>query len=317
MRAFWRAWLVESLSATLPAMALIRLQKFLAECGVASRRKAEELIVAKKVKVNGRIVAELGTKIDPAVDRVQVKERYVSLVERGVLLLNKPRGVVSTLSDPEGRPTIGDFLTKHFRSYFPVGRLDWESTGLVVLTNDGEMAERLLHPRYGFERIYHVKVSGVVEEKTLRRLERGIGLEDGPVAARATILETLDDATWLEVMVTVGRNRVVRRMMEAVHHPVQKLQRVSHGPFRLGKLKPGEVRRLTEREYAVARAKVLGEGPVAEPAPSSSAPMVSPTNQGRSTRATPAHRTPAPSRADRPRSAGHAPKRRRKRTRLH
>lgn len=247
-------------------MALIRLQKFLSECGVASRRKAEELIVAKKVKVNGRIVSELGTKVDPAKDRVQVKERYVSMVERGVILLNKPRGVVSTLSDPEGRPTIADFLTKHFKSYFPVGRLDWESTGLMILTNDGEMAEKLLHPRYGFERVYHVKVSGQVEEKTLRRIERGITLEDGPVQAKGAILETLDDATWLEVTVTVGKNRVVRRIMDAVHHPVQKLQRVSHGPFKLGKLKPGEMRRLTEKEYVTLRARVLGEEtPSAEP----------------------------------------------------
>ncbi len=251
-------------------MALVRLQKFLSECGIASRRKAEELILAKKVKVNGRIVAELGTKVDPSTDRVQVKERYVSMVERGVILLNKPRGVVSTLSDPEGRPTIADFLTKHFKSYFPVGRLDWESTGLMILTNDGEMAERLLHPRYGFERTYHVKVSGRVEEKTLRRMERGINLEDGPVQAKGSILETLEDATWLEITVTVGKNRVVRRMMDAVHHPVQKLQRVSHGPFKLGKLKPGEMRRLSEKEYLFLRQRVLGDE--AAPAESFSRP---------------------------------------------
>lgn len=262
--------------------------------------------MAKKVKVNGRIVAELGTKIDPAVDRVQVKERFVSLVERGVLLLNKPRGVVSTLSDPEGRPTIGDFLTKHFRSYFPVGRLDWESTGLVVLTNDGELAERLMHPRYGFERVYHVKVSGRVDDKTVRRLERGINLEDGPVAARVSVLETLEDATWLEVMVTVGRNRIVRRMMEAVHHPVQKLQRVSHGPFRIGKLKPGEMRRLTQREYEFARTKVLGEDPA----------MATPEPRPR--RQAPPERGPKPSaeRAHRGSRPPFAPKRK-KRTRLH
>jgi 23S rRNA pseudouridine2605 synthase len=289
-------------------MALVRLQKFLSECGVASRRKAEELIVSKKVKVNGRIVSELGTKIDPTTDRVQVKERYVSMVERGVILLNKPKGVVSTLSDPEGRPTIADFLTKHFKSYFPVGRLDWESTGLMVLTNDGEMAERLLHPRYGFERTYHVKVSGRVEEKTLRRIERGINLEDGPVQAKGAILETLDDATWLEITVTVGKNRVVRRMMDAVHHPVQKLQRVSHGPFKLGKLKPGEMRRLSEKEYLFFRQRVLGDD--AAPAPTA-APAESLRNE---------RRLSSSDRRSHPPTAGGArkfPKKRKGRTRLH
>jgi len=241
-------------------VAEVRLQKFIAECGVASRRKAEELIAAGKVMVNGQVVKELGKKIDPARDRVQVRGKPLHLPERGVLLLHKPRHVVATMSDPEGRPTVADFLTHKYKSYFPVGRLDFESTGLLVMTNDGELAERLLHPRYGFERVYHVKVRGSVAEKTTRRLEKGVTLEDGPVSAVVKILETLDNSTWLEVKVAEGRNRVVRRMMDAVRHPVVKLQRVSYGPFRLGRLGPGEIRKLTDKEYQGARDAVLKGG---------------------------------------------------------
>jgi 23S rRNA pseudouridine2605 synthase len=151
----------------------VRLQKFLAECGVGSRRKMEQFIKEGRVRVNGQVVTELGRKIDPSVDQVEVNRRPVRPAPKGVLLLNKPRGVVSTLSDPEGRRTVSEFVTKHYASYFPVGRLDWDSTGLMVLTNDGEMAERLMHPRFGFERVYEARVEGSVPQAALDKLRKG------------------------------------------------------------------------------------------------------------------------------------------------
>ncbi len=237
----------------------MRLQKFISQCGIASRRAAEELIIEGKVKVNGRIISELGKSIDPRVDRVQVRNKFLQAPERGILLFNKPKGVVSTLSDPEGRPCIADYLTKHYQSYFPVGRLDWDSTGLMVLTNDGELAERLMHPRYEFPRIYQARIEGSISESTIAKMRRGVTLADGPARGDAKILMNDKDATWVEVSVKEGRNRLVRRLMDKVGHPVMKLKRVLYGPFTLGKIKPGELRKLTQAEYEKIRFKVIGE----------------------------------------------------------
>ena len=153
-------------------MAEVRLQKFLAECGVGSRRKMEQFITEGRVCVNGKVVNQLGAKVDPEIDRVEVNRRVVRAAPKGIMLLNKPRGVISTLSDPEGRPTVADFLTKHYTSFFPVGRLDWDSTGLMILTNDGEIAERLMHPRFGFERVYQARVEGSVNKELLEKMAR-------------------------------------------------------------------------------------------------------------------------------------------------
>ncbi|RIL09028.1 MAG: hypothetical protein DCC75_07505 [Proteobacteria bacterium] len=160
---------------------LLRLQKFMAQCGVASRRKCEELIAGGKVAVNGKVQTKLGTSIDPRRDRVSVSGKPVRPVERGVLLLHKPIKVVSTMHDPEGRPTVAHYLSKHYRSYFPVGRLDFDSSGLVVMTNDGDLAERMLHPRYGSERVYIVEAQGSVPRRILETLSQGVKLEDGVV----------------------------------------------------------------------------------------------------------------------------------------
>lgn len=238
-------------------MSEVRLQKFLAECGEGSRRKMEEFITEGRVRVNGKVVTELGRKIDPDVDKVEVNRRTVHAAPKGILLLNKPRGVVSTLSDPEGRRTVADYLTKHYRSYFPVGRLDWDSTGLMVLTNDGEVAERLMHPRFGFERVYHARVEGSVPMELLSKLEKGLRLSDGVVKAKASILRNDENSTWVEISIHEGRNRVVRRMFEKIGHPVMKLKRLVYGPFKLGRLQVGQVRVLTRREYEDARHKVL------------------------------------------------------------
>jgi 23S rRNA pseudouridine2605 synthase len=238
-------------------MSEVRLQKFLAECGVGSRRKMEQFITEGRVRVNGQVVTELGRKIDPENDKVEVNRRAVHAAPKGIMLLNKPRGVVSTLSDPEGRRSVAHFLTKHYTSYFPVGRLDWDSTGLMVLTNDGEVAERLMHPRYGFERVYHARVEGTVSLEVLQKLERGIRLSDGVVKANASVLKNDQNSTWVEVRIHEGRNRVVRRLFEKLGHPVMKLKRIVYGPFKLGRLQVGQVRVLNRSEYEEARSKVL------------------------------------------------------------
>ncbi len=245
-------------------MAQVRLQKFISECGVCSRRAAEELITLGKVKVNGKVVTKLGTKVEAGHDRVEVSGRFLQAAQKGIVLFHKPRSVVSTLSDPEGRPSIADYLTRNYESYYPVGRLDYDSSGLIVLTNDGELADRLMHPRYEQARTYHVKVEGSVSEATIQKMERGVRLLDGVARAVAHILENESEgrdskATWLEVSVTEGRNRLVRRIMERVEHQVIKLIRVSHGPFNLGSIRPGGMRKLSERDYLFFRQKVMGQ----------------------------------------------------------
>jgi len=220
----------------------------------------EEFITEGRIRVNGKVVNQLGAKVDPDADRIEVNRIPVKAAPKGIMLLNKPRGVVSTLSDPEGRRTVADFLTKHYRSYFPVGRLDWDSTGLMILTNDGEVAERLMHPRYGFERIYQARVEGIVSEELLAKIGRGIKLSDGMVRAEATIIRNQGESTWVEVLICEGRNRVVRRLFDKVGHPVMKLRRTKYGPFRLGKLDVGQTRVLTMKEYQQARRKVMSQG---------------------------------------------------------
>jgi len=191
-------------------------------------------------------------------DKVEVEGRLIKPEELGVLLLHKPKNIVSTLSDPEGRPCIGDYLTKRYRSYFPVGRLDWESTGLVILTNDGYLADVLLHPRYEVPRDYEIEVEGFISDREISRLKEGVKLEDGIAKANTVrLLHRAEDFSVLVLMVTEGRNRLVRRMMDKLGHPVTFLQRLSHGPFKLGKIKTGQVQRLTEAEYFSLRKKVM------------------------------------------------------------
>jgi 23S rRNA pseudouridine2605 synthase len=219
----------------------------------------ERLIVQGRVQVNNQVVTELGKKIDPENDKVEVNRVPVKAAPKGIVLLNKPRGVVSTLDDPEGRPTVADFLTKNYRGYFPVGRLDWDSTGLMILTNDGEIAELLMHPRYQFDRVYHARVEGSVSQAVLDKAEQGVRLSDGVAFAVAEIVETNQTTTWVEVRVREGRNRLVRRLFDKLGHSVVKLKRVGYGPIKLGKLDVGEVRPLTHKEYLNVRRKVLND----------------------------------------------------------
>ncbi|MDA8388716.1 MAG: pseudouridine synthase [Nitrospiraceae bacterium] len=227
-----------------------RIQKILAEAGIASRRKAEEMIAEGRVLVNGKPAA-LGMKADPEEDFIKVNGKPLRGPEhKAYFAFNKPRGVVSTLEDPQGRPTVKDFLGRIRLRVYPVGRLDYDSEGLLLITNDGEFAHMVLHPSKNIRKTYQVKVKGVLEEESFGKLRRGIRLEDGMTqpADVKPAGKTEADNSWLEVTIREGRKRQVRRMLERVGHPVLKLKRTSIDGIRLGDLKPGGLRLLTARE---------------------------------------------------------------------
>lgn len=227
----------------------IRLQKVLAHAGVASRRAAEDLIARRRVEVNGEVVREQGLRVDPARDVIRVDgKRIPPQRQHQYVVLNKPRGVVSTMDDPHGRRTVADFLGGRGR-LFHVGRLDADTEGLLLLTNDGDFAQRMAHPSFEVPKTYVAEVAGQVTEATLKRLRDGVTLEDGPVSAdRTKLMQRLEDRSLVRVTLHSGRNRVVRRMFEEVGHPVRKLSRIAIGPVRLGDLKSGAVRDLTREE---------------------------------------------------------------------
>ena len=225
-----------------------RLQKVLAHAGVGSRRAVEEMIAAGRVRVNGAR-AELGRRIDAEKDKVEVDGSVVPLRATLVYyLLNKPEGVVTTADDPEGRTTVVDLVDAADRVW-PVGRLDIGSEGAIILTNDGDLTLRLTHPRYHVPRTYLAQVSGSVGHKVLTHLARGVDLDDGPArAAKVGLLERVPGGSLIEITITEGRNRQVRRMFEAIGHPVTRLVRRAIGPLELGRLKPGDYRRLSPVE---------------------------------------------------------------------
>lgn len=226
---------------------LIRLQKLLAMSNVASRRKCEELMLAGEVEVDGEIVTRLGTKVDPRTAVIRVSGKRLPPVSDHVyLVLNKPRGVVSTMSDPEGRPTIADLVADRPERLFHVGRLDTDTTGLLLLTNDGDFAHRMAHPSYEVDKTYVAEVEGEVFKRILKQLLEGVQLEDGPVTvSRAKLVATAKDKSIVELVIHEGRNRIVRRLLEQVGHPVKKLSRTQFGPVSLGSLPMGETRELT------------------------------------------------------------------------
>jgi 23S rRNA pseudouridine2605 synthase len=228
----------------------VRLQKLLAQSGVASRRKCEELMLAGEVEVDGEVVTRLGTKVDPATAVVRVSGRRLPPVSAHVyLVLNKPRGVVSTMSDPEGRPTLSDYVADRPERLFHVGRLDTDTDGLILLTNDGDFAQRLAHPSYEVEKTYVAEVQGRPDKAVIRRLLDGVRLEDGPVEVRrARIVSATADRGIVELVIHEGRNRIVRRLLDAVGHPVRRLTRTRIGPVRIGSLKQGTLRELTSEE---------------------------------------------------------------------
>jgi 23S rRNA pseudouridine2605 synthase len=248
-----------------------RLQKVLARAGLGSRRKVEDLIREGRVRVEGRM-ATLGDRVDPTTESVSVDGVPVPLhPELRYYAFNKPPGVTSTLSDPHAATSLAGFLPGGPR-VFPVGRLDRESEGLMILTNDGELANRLQHPRYGVEREYLAEVQGTITVPALRRLTEGVELEDGPARARkAQVLERTKARSAVSVVMTEGRKHEVRRMLQLVGHPVLRLIRVRIGPLRLGPLPPGSVRALPLEEvsalYAAARLSAARPRPRREPRP--------------------------------------------------
>jgi len=223
---------------------------------VASRRASEQLILAGRVSVNGTRIDELGTRVDPDQDRVSVDGKPVQVASARWLMLNKPMGYITTASDPQGRPKVVDLLPPGSESLRHVGRLDFATEGLLILTNQGDVAERLLHPRYQVEREYRVWVAEKPAPATLSRLTTGVELEDGLARATRISLEGRPDRDGvpMRLVVTEGRNREVRRLLEAVGHPVRRLRRVRFGPVRLGSLARGQWRELTDEEVRALEA---------------------------------------------------------------
>jgi pseudouridine synthase len=233
-------------------LALERIHKILAKAGIASRREAERMVMEGRVAVNGNVIDALGFKADPLRDSIKVDgKRITGFGTKVTLLLNKPRGYLSTVKDPKGRPTVMDLLKNLRGRLYPVGRLDFDAEGLLLLTNDGDLANVLTHPRYSIPRTYLVKVGGVPDEKRLAKLIKGVMLEDGK--ARVTSVQMLrqkEKNSWIQVVVTEGRNRLVKRMFSAIGHSVLKLKRVQYGPIQLGDLPFGQFRYLTPEEMA-------------------------------------------------------------------
>jgi len=229
-----------------------RLQKIMARAGLASRREAEQWILEGRVSVNGAVVRKLGTQADLSKDSIKVDGKRIKPAAAPLYFaFHKPAGVITTLNDPQRRPDLTTFLEKlgSKKRVFPVGRLDYNSTGLLLLTNDGELARRLTHPRFGVRKLYRVKLSACPTEEDLALLRKGIRLEDGITApARVRVMERLRKNAWAEVELVEGRNREIRRMFEALHYFVEKLIRLRVGPVYLGSLLPGALRPLSEVE---------------------------------------------------------------------
>jgi pseudouridine synthase len=252
----------------------LRLQKLLSQAGVASRRAAEKLIAEGRVSVNGVTVREMGSRADPASDDIRVDGRRIKGAQRQrYILLNKPSGFVSTRSDPQRRPTVVDLLEGVREYVYPVGRLDYDTEGLLLLTNDGELAARLTHPRHGVDRTYEARVAGIPDEEALQRLRQGMPLDGRRTAPADVALLTRSrparhsqasnrgrDESVLRITIREGRNRQVRRMCEAVGHPVRTLKRIRIGSLQDRRLKPGQWRELTaeelERLRSSAKSKV-------------------------------------------------------------
>ncbi len=238
-----------------------RLQKYLARAGVASRRAAELLITGGRVAVNNKVVRELGTKVEPGRDLVQVDGRNVSVAdERQYFIFHKPPGVVTTLKDPQGRQTISDFLGQVKARVFPVGRLDYDAEGALLLTDDGDLANRLMHPRHEVPRVYLAKVKGEPTAASLEKLVAGVRLEDGPARAQeVSVYEKAERNTWLRLVVTEGRPHLVKRLCAAIGHPCQRLFRPAHASISIDGVRPGTMRALTADEVRQLQAVTEGE----------------------------------------------------------
>ncbi|MBD3368349.1 MAG: pseudouridine synthase [Candidatus Eisenbacteria bacterium] len=236
----------------------MRINRFLARAGVSSRRGAEELVRAGRVTVNGRTVTRLATTVDPEHDTVELDGSPVTLPETfTTIILNKPRGVVVTMDDPQGRPTVADLTRDVPARVVPVGRLDADSEGLLIMTDDGTLAHRIAHPSFELDKVYEVTARGVLQEGERRRLEMGVELDGRTTSpASVTVMSTERNRTKAVVTIHEGRKRQVRRMFETVGHPVRALRRVRIGPVELGDLRPASWRRLSEKELNALAAAV-------------------------------------------------------------
>jgi 23S rRNA pseudouridine2605 synthase len=236
----------------------MRLNKFLAQAGVASRREADRMITEGRISVNNTVVEELGAQIDPIQDSVRVDGRIIKIEKEALyLLLNKPAGYLVTLKDPFNRPTFLELLPKLKTRLFPVGRLDLNSEGLLLLTNNGELANRLMHPRYRIKKVYEVSTNGIPSRKSLQRLERGIHLDGKKTApAKVTVLGSNPKNTRIRIELTEGRKREVRRMFEAIGYSLFSLKRVNYAGIAIGNLKKGQWRYLKPSEIAALKKQV-------------------------------------------------------------
>lgn len=233
----------------------VRLQKFIADCGVTSRRKAETYILEGRVSVNGKIITELGTKVNPSKDQVEVDNIALELdaVDKVYIVMNKPRAYMTTVSDPEGRPTVMELIYGVKQRIFPVGRLDYLSEGLLILTNDGDLANMIMHPKYEVEKVYEVKVFGHVNEALLQRVRRGVMTEDGLLKPKSVrVIEQLPNKTWLEFRLNEGKNREIRKICEAVELTVDKLRRVAIEALNIQSLPVGQYMFTTRKELLKA-----------------------------------------------------------------
>jgi 23S rRNA pseudouridine2605 synthase len=235
-----------------------RLQKILAGMGVSSRRKAEELIIEGRVTVNGSI-ASIGMKADASKDHIKLDGKLIKKAEPHIyLMFNKPRGVLTSMSDPEGRPTISDYLKGVRFRVFPIGRLDYDSEGLLLLTNDGDLSHAVLHPSRKIPKTYVVKVKNVLMDEKLALLRDGIRLEDGITApAGVKRIKNTENNSWIEMTIYEGRKRQIRRMLEKLGHPVMRLRRIAVNGLKLMGLEPGQLRTLTAEELETLKREVL------------------------------------------------------------
>ena len=239
----------------------MRLAKYLAEAGIASRRKAEEFIVQGRVKVNGLLVQEKGYIINPDLDRVEFDGRIITREEKVYILLNKPAGYISSVFDPQGRPTVMDLLKDITLRVYPVGRLDFDTEGLLLLSNDREFTNLMIHPRYEMTKTYQALVEGKPDKKSLQMLREGIQLDDGLTApAQVNILEAYKDKTLLEIEIHEGRKRQVKRMCQAIGHPVISLKRNAFGFLKLQGVALGKYRFLTPVEVNKLKQQASGRG---------------------------------------------------------
>jgi pseudouridine synthase len=239
-----------------------RLNKVLSRAGIASRRSADRLIAEGRVTVNGAVVKELGVKVDPAKDAIKVDGARIPAIpeHRTYLMLNKPRGCVTTLSDPEGRPTIVDYMRGVRARVYPVGRLDFNSEGLLLLTDDGDLARDLMHPGRGVAKTYAVKVRGMPSRESLEQLRAGVRIEGRKTLPAKVAVDRPGSNSWLRVTIVEGRKHQVRNMLQAVGHRVIRLRRIRYGGLDLGDLPPGGVRRLTPEQVEKLRRAAAAKG---------------------------------------------------------